>query len=90
MVYVVKRDGRKQKFSLAKARGSVKKALLDAGLPANYKAVALEKIVSSIARDAKIHGEIPASHVRSRLLGGLEKNAKAAAKAWRKFDAKYK
>ncbi|MFH1199851.1 MAG: hypothetical protein V1708_02175, partial [Candidatus Micrarchaeota archaeon] len=77
-------------FSAAKVRGSIKKALLDAGLPADYKAASFEKIVASVARDAKIHGGVETAYVRLRLLAGLEKHAKPAAKAWHRFDAKYK
>ena len=84
--HVIKKDGRRQAFSLAKLKRSVERSAKDAGLSAAKIKELLKNVVMPLAKLLKSKRAVKASALRKALLGRLERKAKSAARAWRSFE----
>ena len=89
MVNVIKRNGRKEKFSAEKIRNSVRKAVIDAG----FKVEAKKKLIDNVSKetiDWAKEGDVKTKEIKECILYQLSKESPAVAKSWKKFDKRYK
>jgi len=90
MVNVIKRGGKKQKFSAEKLRNSVRKAVIDAG----FKVAGKKKLIDEVSKETidwiKEEGEVRTEDITDCILSQLDEESPKVAKSWRKFDRKYK
>jgi len=88
MVEVIKRSGKRQRFSKARVQRAVEISAKEARVaPAKRRAMANE-IADSVAQSLKGKRSVRAADLRRRVLGRLERRSRAAAKAWRRHDRK--
>ncbi|MDP4012352.1 MAG: hypothetical protein Q8R00_01990 [Candidatus Nanoarchaeia archaeon] len=90
MVDIIKRIGKRQKFSVAKIKRAVEKAAKEAKV-AKSKRVALAKEVSvSVVKALKGKRSIKATALRRAVLVRLDRAAKRVASAWRRYEKRKK
>ena len=90
MATIIKKSGKKEKFIPAKVKKSVEKASKEAKItPVKIREISKE-ITDSISNLVKRKKIMRASELRKAVLGRLERRAKKAAAAWRKYDKKVK
>jgi transcriptional regulator NrdR family protein len=86
MTIVLKVDGSKQAFSAAKLKVSIEKACMEADFAAERVRELVEEISEPIIKEVEKKSTIKSSELRKLVLAALDKGAKPAAKAWRRFD----
>jgi transcriptional regulator NrdR family protein len=90
MIKVMKSGGGMEAFDGQKLKGSIRKAAVDAGLTE----ARTKKVVAAVYKDvySAYKGEVRVASdaLKSCVLADLERIAPEAAKAWRRFDRKYK
>lgn len=89
-VRVKKKSGKSEKFEIKKLENSMKKAMLDAGSDANAKVGEIRQVAKDVLEKASASGEITTVQIKQSVLAKLKAIDGAAAKAWEKFDRKYK
>lgn len=87
---VVKKSGKKQKFSKAKLMKSIQDAAKEAGLSPAKRKVLAKEVVDSFVEAAKKKKVMKAVEIRRSVLGRLDRRAKSVSKAWRRYDKKKK
>ncbi len=84
--HVIKKDGKRQAFSVAKLRRSIERAAKDAKLKGSKALV--KEVVDPLVKALKRKKTVRASALRKAVLGRIERRAKAVATAWKRFDRK--
>lgn len=90
MVNVVKRNGRKQRFSRAKLAKSIEKAARESGMNAARAGDVCDSMSADIAKRIKDRDQIKSTDLRRRVLGRLDRKAKRVAACWRRHERKVK
>ena len=90
MVNVIKRNGRRQKFSKAKLASSIEKAARESGMNAIRARDICDRMSADIAKRIRDRDEIRSSDLRRRVLGRLDRSAKRIAACWRRHERKVK
>lgn len=85
---VIKRSGRRQKFSISKLKRGIERAAKDAKITASKRKSLAMDISSSVVHGLKGKRSIRAAELRRRVLTRIERQARSAASAWRRFDRK--
>lgn len=86
MTNVIKRSGKKQRFSTAKLKKAIFKAAKDAKLKSIKIRILLKDIAGSIIRKVKLRKLIKAVDLRKAILKRLDRKARKVAQAWRRYD----
>ncbi|MEK6903288.1 MAG: ATP cone domain-containing protein [Nanoarchaeota archaeon] len=87
---VLKRSGKRERFSRAKLQRSIERAAKDAGIsPSRRRELALD-LVDSVLDNMKKRSSMSAVELRERVLSRLDRQARSVASAWRSFDRKRK
>ena len=87
---VLKRSGKRERFSRAKLQRSIERAAKDAGIsPSRRRELALD-LVDSVLDNMKKRSSMSAVELRERVLSSLDRQARSVASAWRSFDRKRK
>lgn len=87
MGQVIKRSGKKQAFSSAKIRRAIDRAAREAGLSGG-KRHELAQVAKHIIEKYMKRKLIKATEIRKSILRILDRRARGAAQAWRRFDRK--
>jgi len=83
---VVKRSGRRQKFSIAKLERGLTKAFKEAKVSSARARENVTEIADSVYSSIRRRRSIRAVDLRRRVLGRLDRRSRAAARAWRSYD----
>ena len=89
MGVVIKRDGKKQAFTAAKIKKAVEKAARDAGI-SSLKIKELVKDVAEPVIKLYKNKSVKSTILRKSILRRLERRAKAAVSAWRRYENRKK
>jgi len=87
---IIKKDGRRQKFSKTKIERAIDKAAREAKVSAAKRKEICKEIANGIVESLKRRKTISASELRTRVLRRLETRSKAAVAAWRRYDRRMK
>lgn len=87
---VVKKKGNKEPFSPDKIKGSLQKAVIDAGFTLEEKNSIINEVFININKKLDNEEEIPTKTIRMCLLSELDECEPYIAKSVRRFDCKYK
>jgi len=90
IISVIKSNGKKEDFSMAKLRGSIERAVISAGHSLENKKDAVDRIVKEVIADFKGKADVRSTELREKVLKKLDKIERSASDAWEKFDQKYK
>lgn len=90
MAFVVKTNGKRERFDAEKVRSSIKKAVIDAGLSVSKMRSAIEKVTKNVAEMAREKTSVTTRAIRSKILKDFDKIKKPVSNAWRRFDFRYK
>ncbi len=90
MTEVVKRDGGKQEFDLARVRRSIKKATLDAGLKIEDHKKEIEELTNKVKKMAEENDVISTSQIRKKILHNARTVNEKLLDSWERFENKYK
>ncbi len=88
MTDVVKRNGKKQKFSKAKLEKSVEKAAKEAKVSAAHIKTLVKEISEGVSAAIGGRKSIKSAELRRKVLDRLGRRSKAAVAAWRRYDKK--
>ena len=86
MVKVIKRKGKIVAFSAAKIKRGVANSAKDAKLPVSVRKRLVRKIALPIIRSMRRRKLVRTSAIRKSILSKLNRQSKAAAQAWRKYE----
>ena len=86
MVDVIKRSGRRQRFSHVKLARAVERAAKEAKLSTAKRRELVKEVSTGISSSLGRRHSIPAIDLRRRALRRLESRSKATLKSWRRFD----
>ena len=86
MGMVLKRGGRRQAFSAAKLRRSVEKAAKDGKVSAGRRKELQKEVADTAIKHYEGKRTVRAADLRRAILGRLDRRAKAASAAWRRYD----
>lgn len=90
MTKVLKRKGTVEPYKPDKIKGSLQKAVIDAGYSVDEKEDIIKAVFDNINKKLDKGGEIISDTIRACLLTELDKCEPYIAKSWRNFDKKYK
>jgi transcriptional repressor NrdR len=90
MVTVIKRDGREVLFDEQRMIGSIEKAVIDSGLPAEEIKEDIQRIANTVLSQAKKKGKITTVKIKTIILEELNTTKKEVTVAWKAFDERYK
>jgi len=90
MVLVIKKNGRKQSFSVAKLKRSVARAAKEAGLNKTATRKVISKVAGPIIAAVKKKETIKSSALRKSIMAKLNRYSKPTAKVWRGYERKKK
>ena len=86
MVKVMKRRGKIVAFSAAKIKKGVFNSARDAKLPVSVRKKLVRKVAMPVIRSLRGKKLIKTSAIRKAILSKLNRQSRAAAQAWRKFE----
>jgi transcriptional regulator NrdR family protein len=90
MTTVVKRGGKKQKFSPSKIKKAVMGAAREAKVPTSKRAKLVREVTGPVINACKKKKTVKATAIRTLILSRLRKKSKGAAAAWVKYDRKHR
>lgn len=90
MVNVIKRKGNVEPFKPDKIKGSLQKAVIDAGYSLEEKKDIIDQVFANINKKLDKEERIESKAIRACILTELDKCEPYIAKSWRRFDKKYK
>ncbi len=90
MTVVRKRSGDKEPFDVDKLKRSIQKAAIDANYKLEDISGEVDEITDKIVDIANQKIEINSDAIRDHILKELDESNSGIARAWRKFDEKYK
>ncbi len=90
MTYVIKRNGKRQRFDENKIRRSIRAAAREARLGDERVRGLVAQVSGDIIDCARCEKEIRSVTLRASILNELDTAAPPAARAWRDFDRKTK
>jgi len=85
---VLKRNGKKQRFTKAKLIRGLERALKEAKVPLAKRKVLVKDIIAGVVASFGRKKLIKAVDLRARILRRLDSRSKATAKAWKRYDKK--
>jgi transcriptional regulator NrdR family protein len=83
---VIKRGGKRERFSAAKVKAAIRGACKDIHLPAKRTKVVVAKVSAPVLKFAKSRKTVRTSVLRAKSLAGLRKIEPKAAKAWLRYE----
>lgn len=86
MTSVIKRNKRRQKYSMAKLERAIQKAAREGKVKAAKGKQVAREIATGITKAVKRRRSVKATELRRRVLRRLESRSRAAVVAWRRFD----
>ena len=89
MGVVIKRDGKRQAFSVAKVRRSLQMAAREAGVSASKVRELTRDVADAVIKDYRSK-RVKATYLRRVILRRIDRRAKSVSAAWRRFDRKRK
>ena len=87
MGIVIKRDGKKQKFSAGKIRRSIQKAAHEAGVSASRAKELIHDVADAVIKEYQ-NKKTKAAYLRRIILRRLDRKSRSVSSAWRRFDKK--
>ena len=84
---VIKRDGKRQKFSPAKIKRSIEKTAKDAGVSAAKRKELIKEVALPIIKLYK-NKRVKSTQIRSSILRRLSTRSKSVASAWKRYEKK--
>lgn len=90
MAKVLKRSGKKVAFSQAKLKRAIDKAAKDAKITPKKRKEVIKEVSAPVIKAVKKKRVIKAVDLKRMILRKLDKVAKKAATAWRRYDKKKK
>jgi transcriptional regulator NrdR family protein len=90
MTTVIKRGGRKQKFSPSKIKKAVMGALREAKVPKPKRARIIREVTGPVIKACRRRKTIKATAIRSLVVPRLRKKSREAASAWLKYERKHR
>jgi len=90
MTNVVKADGSKAAFDMAKVRESISKAARDAGLKDEESSTLVESVSKDVQEAHNGEDTVSSSAIREEVLGMLDRLKPRVSRAWREYDRRYK
>lgn len=85
---VLKRSGKRERFSFTKLQKSIQRAASDTGLAVREKSRLVSEVAGSVQRSFRRARVIKAVELRRRVLRRLDGAARNVAQTWRRFDRK--
>jgi len=86
MTEVIKKDGRREPFDVAKLRRSIETAAREAGIPEERAREVVDRVASIAIEMAEKETEIESGAIRERVLSELDSIEPAVSQAWRNYD----
>ncbi len=83
---VIKRGGKREKFSAAKVKSAIRGACKDIHLPAKRTKTVVNKVSAPVLKFARGRKTVRTSVLRAKSLAALRKVEPKAAKAWLKYE----
>jgi len=90
MTTVIKRGGRKQKFSADKIKKAVMGALREAKVPKSKRAKIVREVTGPVIRSCRKRKTIKATAIRSLVVPRLRKKSKEAAAKWLSYERRHR
>lgn len=87
---VIKRGGRRQRFSAAKLRRSIDRAAREGKVRASERAVMVREVSTGILGHLRARRSVRSSELRRMVIGRLGRRSRAAVAAWRRQERKRK
>jgi transcriptional regulator NrdR family protein len=88
MTNVIKRGGRKQKFSPSKIKNSMDKALKDAKVPKAKRTRIIKEVAGAVIALFKKRKLVKTTEIRRAVVSKLGRKSKAAVAAWKRNEKK--
>ncbi|MBU0636045.1 hypothetical protein KKE06_03395 [Candidatus Micrarchaeota archaeon] len=88
MTAIIKRSGKRQKFSKAKIKRAIEKAAQKGKVSKKERLKIAREISEGISKAFRRTRSVRASEVRRRILQRLETKSKASVRAWQQYDRK--
>ena len=89
-LFVLKKDGRKVAFAVAKLKRSIDKAGKDAKISLSRRRELVKEIAEPVIKAAKKRKLVKSSELRRAILGKLDRKSKKVSAAWRRHDRRIK
>jgi transcriptional regulator NrdR family protein len=90
MTIVIKRGGRKQKFSADKIKRAVMGALREAKVPKSKRAKIVREVTGPVIKACRKRKTVKATAIRSLIVPRLRKKSKEGAAAWIKYERRHR
>lgn len=89
MGFVIKRNGKRQKFSPGKIKHAIEKSAKEAGLSSARRKELLKEVAEPIIKLYK-NKRVKSTILRKSILRRLERRSKSVVSAWRRHEKKKK
>ncbi|MFH0955149.1 MAG: ATP cone domain-containing protein [Candidatus Micrarchaeota archaeon] len=90
MTSVIKRSGKREKFSSRKLGQAIEKAARQAKVSTDARKTMVREIVSGVWKGIKRRKAVRASHIRRMVFSRLESRSPKTMTAWRRYEKSHR